>query len=39
MILDVALEVIGEAIDPRREERDLDFRRAGVAGLALVGLD
>ena len=31
MILDVGLEVLGEAVDARREQRDLDLGRSGVA--------
>jgi hypothetical protein len=39
MVLDVGLEVIGQAVDAGREQRDLHLRRAGVARLALVMLD
>ena len=31
MILRVGLEVFGEVVDALAEERDLDFRRAGIA--------
>ena len=31
VVLGVLLEVIGEAVDPLRQERDLDLRRPGVA--------
>ena len=31
VILAVGFEVVGEVVDPAREQRDLDFGRAGVA--------
>jgi len=39
MVLDVGLEVVGQAVDAGREQRDLHLRRAGVARLALVVRD
>lgn len=33
VVLDVALEVSGQVVDARGEDRNLDFRRAGIAGL------
>ena len=39
VILDVALEMVGETVDAMREERDLHFRRTRVALGALVFAD
>ena len=36
MILRVGLEMFGEVVDALAEERDLNFRRAGVAVVCLV---
>ena len=36
MIFDIALEMIIEAIDARRQQRDLNLGRPGVAGCALM---
>jgi hypothetical protein len=36
MILCVDLEMLGEVVDPLAEERDLNFRRPGVAVVCLV---
>src|SRR3990172_5983568 len=33
VVLLVRLEVLGEMVDPRGEDRDLHLRRAGVVGL------
>jgi len=35
----VALEVFGQIVDPLGQDRDLDFRRTGVACLGGVFLD
>jgi hypothetical protein len=37
VVLFVRLKVIGEPIDPRREDGDLDFGRPGVRLVGLVG--
>ena len=39
MILLVRREVLGQLVDPGREQRDLNFRRATVIGGSSVGLD
>jgi hypothetical protein len=40
MVLGVRAQVLGELVDPLREERDLDFRRAGVVpGSAMLADD
>src|SRR5262249_19655073 len=39
VVLDVGLEMLGEAVDALREDRHLHFRRTGIAGLGRVGLD
>src|SRR5579871_358263 len=39
VVLDVALEVFGQVVDPLRQERDLDFGRTGIAGRLRVSLD
>src|SRR6516162_2748670 len=39
IVLDVGLEMLGEAVDALREDRHLHFRRTGIAGLGRVGLD
>jgi hypothetical protein len=39
VILDVGLEVIRETVDPMRQQRDLHFRRSGVALGALIFAD
>src|SRR5262245_8628889 len=39
MILRVSLEMLGQSVDPLGEERDLDFRRTGVAFMGLELLD
>src|ERR1700677_5022265 len=39
VILHVALEMPGEAIDAFRQDRNLHLRRAGVAGLVAIRLD
>src|SRR3990170_6681480 len=39
VILDVGLEVTGEAVDARRQQRHLHFRRSGVALGALMVRD
>ena len=39
IVLDVALEVLGEIVDAFREDCDLNLRRTGVAGLGRIGLD
>jgi hypothetical protein len=38
MIFLVRREVLGQLIDPRGEQRDLDFRRAAIVGGSSVGL-
>ena len=38
MILLVHAEVLGQLVDPGREQRDLNFRRAAVIGGSSVGL-
>ena len=38
-ILDVGLEVLGQAVDALGQERDLHFRGAGIVPGALVLLD
>src|SRR5688500_8540113 len=37
-VFDVSLEMLGEAVDPLGEERDLHFGRPGVLARALVPL-
>src|SRR5215475_8130643 len=39
VVLDVALEMLGQVGDPLSEDRDLHLRRPGVAGLGGIGLD
>src|SRR6185503_3579694 len=39
VVLDVALEMLGEIGDPLGEDRDLDLRRAGIAARRGVFLD
>ncbi len=39
VVVAVGFEVLGEAFDSLREYRDLDLRRAGVVGVALMFLD
>src|SRR5262249_3601990 len=39
VILDVGLEMLGEAVDALRENRHLHSGRRGIAGLGRVGLD
>jgi hypothetical protein len=39
VILDVRLEVAGQAIDAGRQQRDLNLRGAGIARGALVLLE
>src|SRR5437773_9901856 len=39
VVLGVLLEVIGETVDPFRQERDLDLRRPGVARVDAELLD
>ncbi|MNG36637.1 hypothetical protein D3C84_1237320 [compost metagenome] len=39
VVLDVALEVFGQIVDAFRQDRDLDFRRPGVATLGGISLD
>jgi hypothetical protein len=39
MIVGVGLQVLGEVRDPVAEQRDLDFRRAGVRVMLAVLLD
>src|SRR6266571_419112 len=39
VVLDVGLEMLGQARNALREDRDLDFRRTGVAGFGGIILD
>src|SRR5262245_4970208 len=39
VVLDVALEVLGQIVDAFRQDRDLHFRRPGIAGFGRIGLD
>jgi len=39
MVFFVRREMLGQLIDPGREQRDLNFRRATVIGGPSVGLD
>src|SRR5262249_37391960 len=39
IVLDVGLEMLGEAVDALRQDRHLHLRRSGVAGLGRIGLD
>src|SRR6476660_9599871 len=39
VVLHVGLEMPGEVVDAFRQDRDLNLRRAGVAGLGGIGLD
>src|SRR5262249_9223288 len=39
IVLDVGLEVLGEAVDPLREEGYLHLRRTGIAGLDRIAFD
>jgi hypothetical protein len=39
MILDMGLEMLGKIGDPRRQQRDLNFRRTGIALGSLVIFD
>src|SRR5215212_6668796 len=39
VILDVGLEMLGQIVDPFREDGDLHFGRAGVAGFGRIRLD
>ena len=39
VVLDVGFEVIHQAVDPLREQRDLNFRRAGVSRVRFVLTD
>ena len=39
VVLDVGFEVIHQAVDPLRQQRDLNFRRAGVSRVRFVLTD
>src|SRR5262245_65968717 len=39
VVLDVALEVLGQIVDAFRKNGHLHLRRSGVAGLGRIGLD
>jgi hypothetical protein len=39
VILDVGLEVLGQAVDPLREQRNLNFGRTSITRLDGVRLD
>ena len=39
IVLDVGLEMLGQAVDALREDRYLHLRRPGIAGLDRIGLD
>jgi hypothetical protein len=38
MILDVDLEVVGEVVDARTQQGDLDFRRSRIGRVPPMGL-